>query len=114
MDGKIWFSVSYKLKQPKPKGPPPPFEFKLDLPPDGAEVPYVKNYEPPPPEPEPVLVPEGTEPTAEGDSNKEYTIVIHIVYNNAARNNLIHKPTSNDFLSVWSLTNSKSGILGSC
>lgn len=49
------------FKPPKPKGPPPPFEFKLDLPPEGAEVPFVKNYEPPPPEPEPVPVPEGAE-----------------------------------------------------
>lgn len=48
-----------QLKPPKPKGPPPPFEFKLDLPPEGAEVPFVKNYSPPPPEPEPVPVPEG-------------------------------------------------------
>lgn len=49
------------FKPPKPKGPPPPFEFKLDLPPEGAEVPFVKNYSPPPPEPEPVPVPEGAE-----------------------------------------------------
>lgn len=44
-----------------PKGPPPPpppFEYSKDLPPEGAEVPFVKNYEPPPPEPEPVEVPE--------------------------------------------------------
>uniref|UniRef100_A0A1A9W718 Tropomyosin n=1 Tax=Glossina brevipalpis TaxID=37001 RepID=A0A1A9W718_9MUSC len=27
--------------------PPPPFEYALDLPPEGAEVPYVKNYEKP-------------------------------------------------------------------
>lgn len=56
------------MKPPKPKGPPPPFEFRLDLPPEGAEVPYVKNYEPPPPEPEPQPAPENAaEQTAEGD-----------------------------------------------
>lgn len=27
------------------KKTPPPFEFKLDLPPEGAEVPFVKNCE---------------------------------------------------------------------
>ncbi|KAI9577196.1 hypothetical protein GQX74_005730 [Glossina fuscipes] len=27
--------------------PPPPFEYALDLPPEGAEVPYVKNFEKP-------------------------------------------------------------------
>lgn len=50
-----------------PKGPPPPpppFEYNKDLPPEGAEVPFVRNYEPPPPEPEPVPVPEGEEAAA--------------------------------------------------
>lgn len=52
------------VQPPKPKGPPPPFEFKLDLPPEGAEVPFVKNYEPPPPPPpeqEQASVPENSE-----------------------------------------------------
>lgn len=62
----LTFVVLHILKPPKPKGPPPPFEFKLDLPPEGAEVPFVKNYSPPPPEPEPVPVPEGAAPAAEG------------------------------------------------
>lgn len=34
-----------------PKGPPPPpppFEYAIDLPPEGAEVPFVRNYVPPP------------------------------------------------------------------
>ena len=32
------------IKQPTPP-PPPPFEYDKDLPPEGAEVPYVKNFE---------------------------------------------------------------------
>lgn len=37
------------LPEPEPvvvkKKTPPPFEFKLDLPPEGAEVPFVRNCE---------------------------------------------------------------------
>lgn len=36
--------------EPEVKGPPPPprpFDYRLDLPPDAAEVPFVRNYEPP-------------------------------------------------------------------
>ncbi len=49
-----------------PKGPPPPpppFDYFLDLPAEGAEVPFVKNYVPPPPEPEPVAIREDGQPT---------------------------------------------------
>lgn len=49
-----------------PKGPPPPpppFDYFLDLPADGAEVPFVKNYVPPPPEPEPSAIREDGLPT---------------------------------------------------
>lgn len=49
-----------------PKGPPPPpppFDYFLDLPAEGAEVPFVKNYVPPPPEPEPVAIREDGLPT---------------------------------------------------
>ncbi|XP_075145037.1 tropomyosin 1 isoform X1 [Haematobia irritans] len=54
-----------KPKEPTPPPPPPPpFEYAIDLPPEGAEVPFVKNYEPPPPGSEPA-VPEG-QPPAEG------------------------------------------------
>lgn len=36
-------------KEPTPPPPPPPpFEYVIDLPPEGAEVPYVKNYDGPP------------------------------------------------------------------
>lgn len=36
-------------KEPTPPPPPPPpFEYAIDLPPEGAEVPYVKNYDGPP------------------------------------------------------------------
>lgn len=53
-----------------PKGPPPPpppFEYCIDLPPEGAEVPFVRNYVPPPPEPEPVPAAEGAPaPAPEG------------------------------------------------
>lgn len=40
-----------EIPQPEPepviikKKTPPPFEFKLDLPPEGAEVPFVRNCE---------------------------------------------------------------------
>lgn len=49
-----------------PKGPPPPpppFDYFLDLPAEGAEVPFVRNYVPPPPEPEPVAIREDGQPT---------------------------------------------------
>lgn len=42
-------------KEPTPPPPPPPpFEYAIDLPPEGAEVPYVKNYDGPPIEVTPV------------------------------------------------------------
>lgn len=43
-----------------PKGPPPPpppFDYRLDLPPEAAEVPFVRNYEPPPTEPKAAAAP---------------------------------------------------------
>ncbi|XP_037036226.1 tropomyosin-1, isoforms 33/34 isoform X5 [Bradysia coprophila] len=46
-----------------PKGPPPPpppFDYFLDLPAEGAEVPFVKNYVPPP---EPTAIREDGQPT---------------------------------------------------
>lgn len=42
----------------------------------GAEVPYVKNYTPPPPEPEPAPVPEGAEPAVEGAPAAEGATVV--------------------------------------
>lgn len=52
-----------------PPPPPPPFEYSKDLPPEGAEVPYVKNYEPPPPEPAPIeLTGDEVAPPLEGES----------------------------------------------
>lgn len=58
--------VAAEVAPEVPKGPPPPpppFDYFLDLPAEGAEVPFVKNYVPPPPEPEPVAVREDGLPT---------------------------------------------------
>ncbi|XP_075145042.1 tropomyosin 1 isoform X6 [Haematobia irritans] len=46
--------------------PPPPFEYVIDLPPEGAEVPYVKNYEAPPPPTEGAPAEGAAVPPAEG------------------------------------------------
>ncbi|KAL9901164.1 tropomyosin 1 isoform 3-T3 [Glossina fuscipes fuscipes] len=54
------------VKEPPPPPPPPPFEYAIDLPPEGAEVPFVKNYEPPPPGAEPTAPADGAAPPADG------------------------------------------------
>ncbi|XP_037946707.1 uncharacterized protein LOC119678753 isoform X5 [Teleopsis dalmanni] len=59
-------------KEPTPPPPPPPpFEYSIDLPPEGAEVPYVKNYEPPPPGSEEQAAPVEGAPPAEGAPSAE-------------------------------------------
>ncbi|XP_064551474.1 adventurous-gliding motility protein Z isoform X5 [Drosophila montana] len=60
------------VKEPTPP-PPPPFDYNIDLPPEGAEVPYVKNFEagdaPPPPAEGDAAAPEGA--AAEGAAAPE-------------------------------------------
>ncbi|XP_015032396.2 golgin candidate 5 isoform X2 [Drosophila willistoni] len=53
------------VKEPTPP-PPPPFEYAIDLPPEGAEVPYVKNCEAGDVLASLPTVPEGEEPPPEG------------------------------------------------
>lgn len=69
-DGKPIEGTQPPAEPEVPKGPPPPpppFEYSKDLPPEGAEVPFVKNYVEPPPEPEPSEIPaEETAPAADG------------------------------------------------
>ncbi|XP_037946704.1 uncharacterized protein LOC119678753 isoform X2 [Teleopsis dalmanni] len=44
--GEVGVAVELVIKEPTPPPPPPPpFEYAIDLPPEGAEVPYVKNFE---------------------------------------------------------------------
>ncbi|XP_039949474.1 actin cytoskeleton-regulatory complex protein pan1 isoform X3 [Bactrocera tryoni] len=64
--------VPEPAKEPTPPPPPPPpFEYAIDLPPEGAEVPYVKNFDPnaiPPPAEE---APAEGAPAAEGAPTAE-------------------------------------------
>lgn len=59
--------------EPPRKRTPPPFEYSIDLPPEGSEVPYVKNYAPPPPEPETPVVVEGEKPAEGEEPQKDET-----------------------------------------
>lgn len=56
------------VKEETPEPEPRPFDLLEDLPPEGAEVPFVRNYEPPAPQPEVVEgeVPADGAPPAEG------------------------------------------------